>query len=320
MGYNTSNADYDSYVNRYDWASYPDGGDMMSVLDITDETIQAFFKEIGIVDYATYRIIYSAIIITIFGWFVSRVCEYRNVFMAIYLTFYVILDTIQIRNFSGLVVLLPFIPLLQKNSLLSTLLYVGGVLLSSTIHFSMISFLIFAFINIKSKKLRIIGIILFLLFLVLSASIISSTAAFDRVDGYQRSSVLGALYGATIVIFNYLMMKKATNYYKRYMSGQSCQLTISRIGYGLIGDLNFFLLFIIPIYFINASIGRIFRYMSIINVIFLLNMISMMGIRKSKRMWIVLTIIYISYFALFFIYLKPEVFYPVLTSNSIFTF
>lgn len=316
MGFNTENADYINYVNRYNWASYPERDNLMSLLDISYSSFQAFFKDLGVEEYFQFRIYHTIILFSIFGWFINKECAYKNLYLCIYLLFYILHDTIQIRNFTGFIALLPFLPLLRNKTPKSSLIYVAAVLFCATIHFSMISFLIFSFISIENKKQRLLFIMLFLLILAVFSSVISATAAFERADGYRKSSVLGALYGILFIVINYFLINKASLFHSMLICKNS--LTIfSKIDYKLIRELNYFLLYFIPIYFVNASIGRVFRYISIINIIFLLNTIYMSQSRNAKIQWGIITFIYALFFCVNNFLAKPEVYMQVLNNNSI---
>lgn len=316
MGYNTQNPDYDNYLVRFDIASYPDSNNLLSLLDVSDSSFQAFCKDLGVQTYESYRLILTGLVLAIFGLFVYEKCVCCNVFLLIYIICYLLLDIVQMRNFEAFVILMPFIPLLSKRKLKFTLIYVGGVLLSATIHFSMIFFLLFSFIGIPSKRTRLILIALFLLALIPVSTVMSGNAAIDRVDGYTRSGVWGALFGSFFVVLNYFTMKMVSRISQTQFTRTPKRRGYTQLNAYLIEELNFMLLMIIPFYFINSTISRLLRNISILNVIFILNTIySIFPYRQKNKLYVVL-IIYIFYFAINYIYSNPSVYVTVLTNNS----
>lgn len=299
MGYNNVNPDYENYELRYDIATYPDGANLLSLLDLSDNSVQAFFKDIGVQDYSQYRSILSGIIFLLFGWFISRECQWRNVFMAIYILCYLLLDIVQIRNFEAFIILLPFIPLLAKRNLKYTLIYVSGVLLSATFHFSTIFFLLFAFINIKSRKVRVLLILLLMLVLLPIATFISDSAAASRVDDYTRSGVLGALLGISFVLLNYFIIRRICKISLINTTWGGVRSINSTLSTQFILELNFMLLMIIPFFFINATTGRLLRYTSLLNVMYILNTMASITSGKTRVKLVSALILYLAYFAIF---------------------
>ncbi len=317
MGYNTENPDYYNYVVRYDIASYPNTDNLLSLLDMSDNSFQALCKDLGILTYVQYRKILTGALMILFGWFVYRECYWRNLFIAIYLGCYLIIDIVQIRNFEAFIILLPFIPLLAKRSLPHTLIYVGGVLLSATFHFSTIFFILFAFINIKSRKLRVSLIVLLIFILLPMMSDLSDSAVVNRVEDYKRSGVLGALFGVFFVVLNYLMIKQIAKLSQNGTTIKSKTEFFTHLTPQFMTELNFMLLMLIPFYFVNATTGRLFRYTSLLNVMFILNTMASVASYKIKSKLALALMLYILFFALYFIYLKPEMCSLVLNNNSL---
>ena len=83
-----------------------------------------------------------------------------------------------------------------------------------------------------------------------------------------------------------------------------------------IKSFNTVLLFVIPLFFINAIIGRYCRYASLINLIFMLNVISDCKTQSRKKLF-VLTLIYAAFFGWLHIYGRMEVVDQVLNHNRV---
>lgn len=316
MGYNTNNPDYDNYVTRFELASYPDDGNIFSLLDVSDNIFQSFCKDIGITTYEQYRLILSCLIFSLFGLVVKRECYFSNIFIIIYIVAFLLLDIVQIRNFEAFVLLLPFFSILGQNTLRTTILYMIGVVFSSTFHFSMLFFLLFGLIYIKSRSKRmllliVLGCVLFPIFTQLSEGAIGV-----RLSSYSKSSVIGALFGISFVIANFLCIKNVAN----VPTSIPNSIRISNFSSSFIYEINYMLLFLIPFYFINGTAIRIFRFTCIINLIFLLNTIYTTNSKRRKRQLILLVMFYIFYFGCYFIYSNPYIFPFVLFNNSLIRF
>lgn len=317
MGYNYDNPDYENYVIRYDIATYPNTDNMLSLLDISDSSIQAFCKEIGVQTYGQYRLVLSSILFMVFGCFAYKKCNYCNLYLVLYILFYLILDIIQIRNFEAFVVLLPFIPLLSRKGLVPTILYIGGVLLSSTIHFSMVFFSIFALISIDSKRIKFSLLLLALVTYSYAFSLLQQTEAFERVSGYAHSSIIGALFNSVFVVFNYYILNNV--FCKKCEQYSSNAIIFHGLTPAFIKSFNIVLLFIIPIFFINASIGRVFRYASLVNLIFMLNTLGCCT-NKQKKGLIALILMYVFFFGYLHIFGRMEIVDSVMNNNFILNF
>ena len=92
MGLNTDNPDYDNYVDAFEYAEYPYQFNIFEVIDIGFKLLQAFVKSIGIDSYEKFRFLLSVLLFIIFGATICKYCKYKNLFIAIYIFFYIALD------------------------------------------------------------------------------------------------------------------------------------------------------------------------------------------------------------------------------------
>lgn len=310
-GLNYDNPDYIAYENRYNWASYPTEFNIISVLDISFTFLQVFCKDIGIASYQDFRLILSGLIYIYLAIVVSKYCIYRNLFFAIYIFAYLPLDIVQIRNFFAFVVLMPFLLLLNHPSSKNLLKYFVGLLIAFTIHFSSIIFSIFGFIGIKNKRTKIVLIVCIAVSVIVMYPFIrfvmNSSAAVDRVDGYFQPSIFGALLLSSYLLLNYVMillLPQIPNSITTFIKSRF-NLNVSVITYSFINKINFLLLFLIPLVFMNGSVLRLFRFISIINIIYILNILYYS--RKNKGLLYLAVGIYTLFFAFVFSYSKTEV-------------
>lgn len=310
LGFNYDNHDYENYVNRFKWATYPNTDDLLTILDFGSNFFYAFVKDIGVMDYERFLILQAFLIFAFVGVFAYKKCLYPNLYIYIYIVCFLIIDTIQIRNFVAFLILLPFIPYLGHCDKKSLFMYLFGLFLSTSYHFSMISFSIFTLLFVKSRIRKVIFVTFILLLLIAFSSIFSQMPAFERVDGYTRSSLWGAIFMSSHCLISTFFIVKV--FYPS--SAQNSELKKMSISPDLIKRMNIVFLLILPIFLINASISRMFRFVAMINILFMLNVIYY-SIGKKRQMLSFVLFVYIFYFGCYYIYSRPEVYKTVLIYN-----
>lgn len=318
MGLNYDNPDYDNYVLRYKYAEYPSELNIFNLLDVGFTIIQSYSKESYGIDYPIFRLILSICLFILLGLIIYNKCKYYNLLFSYYLLFYLALDEIQIRNFTSFVILLPFLLYFIKNLTWNSLIiYVYGVSLAFTFHFSAVFYLIFCLIYFKSNKLKTIFTIC-ILFLMISIKYVSSDLAMlSRTEEYNAPSLLGVLANSALLVINYLFIKYSTTHFEykkniyitKYHSYQICDSNI-------IIQLNMILLILIPLIFMNAVIIRIFRFLSFVNLLYLFNELYLNSIVKRKIFLLIYITLYVMFINLFW-FNEPEVF-PSILKNNIF--
>lgn len=125
-------------------------------------------------------------------------------------------------------------------------------------------------------------IVVFILRGVLIGSIQESTY-YNKVDGYTRTSILGALVISFLFVANYLIIH--FNYLQYKKDTKSGEITNEKVAYemNLVNSLSLYLLFLIPFVFINAMPFRILRFSSLIEIGFLLNY-AYLSNRRCKKL------------------------------------
>jgi hypothetical protein len=302
MGLNYDNPDYINYERAFKRAEFISEFSIFERLDIGTGLILAGFKDFGFTQYAQFRLAYTTVLFIIFGITILNSCKYPNIILAIYLAFYIVLDEIQMRNFSSFVFFLPFLLYFSSHqNAKGILVYLLGVILAFTLHFSAIFYLIFVFSIFKSKWTQYFLFACCVVFLTLVGSSFSDMAMIDHVEHYTVPSVAGALISCFLLIFNYLFVRyslKKTRHIDWKLKGS---VTFVR-RFDVLTRFNFLLMFLMPIIFINSTVLRIWRFTSILNIIFLLGLVFYLHTSKSSRILLLYTFLYAGVISAWFSY------------------
>lgn len=257
---------------------------------------------------------------------VNKYCVYRNPFFVIYSFCYLSLDLIQIRNFFAFSILLPFLLALNKPGAKSLWTYLIGLATSFTFHFSMFFFSIFSVIGIKRKstKIAVVSSILILIILLFPIfyTLLSASAAFEHAQLYDTPSFLGGAFMMSWQFCNYFLIKFVSKKYNRrpiilLQSNKDMVMKSHSITNKYINNLNLCLLLISPLVLLNGTVTRIFRYISLVNLMYLLNVLYNQKGRKSKYDILVIILIYSLFFAIEYIFSDPKV-YSSIFNNFLF--
>ena len=149
---------------------------------------------------------------------------------------------------------------------------------------------------------------------------VANLAMVNRVNNnYSPPSMAGALFSCILLVVNY--------YFIRYIGKRYCQPLIRLYGgsskkiksivqqYHVVEQLNFLLIYLAPAVFINATILRVWRFTSIINLIYLVNLILCLRKIKLDRKISLATFGYVCLIALWF---NKESVWESLFNNPIF--
>lgn len=311
-GFNTDNPDFVAYSNRYNWANYPKEISIHSVLDISYIALQAFCKDIGISTYEEFRLLLSIIIYSTLAILVYRYCIYYNLFYIIFIFAYLPLDLIQIRNFFAFIVLLPFLLSLNHPSTKKCIKYLISVLVAFTIHFSCIFFAIFGFIGIKRQQSKYVIIFLacvtVTIFLPFVTSIVKSSAAVEHISEYSKPSIIGGIFQSSFLVVNYFLINNILKEYSTYSINNNSTVQYHKLRYSFIKNLNLLLLFLIPLIFMNGTATRIFRFISLINIMYIINLIYKTRNNPINKLSIyIILILYFLFFGIYYIYMDEQV-------------
>lgn len=304
MGSVTGGADFENYEYRYS-LSLPLS--LLSTSDFGYSLICNFFHTRGYT-FFEFRMILSFVSLFILFRFFGRYCYYySSIAIVCYMLFYFAIDVIQIRNFLSFVVFLIGFPYLFKNTYKSKIIYSIFVLIATTIHASSVFYLLLILINAKRNVLLKTAIvaspILLMIFMSFLGSIESGTL--DRIDAYAQSSILGSIFGISMLLLNssyiYYETKRNRNEFNIYVDKHHT-ISIAKIS-TLILYVNIALLALSPFYFYNGLASRIFRFVSIINIFYLINV----NYNRLNTLNTFILLIYFLYFFISFIVMKPGV-------------
>jgi hypothetical protein len=297
FAFNYDNPDYSNYVIRFDAVSSWYGIAEQGVTDAGFSLIMHWFYVLGIDDYFQFKLIISAISLLCYFYFAKRSLVYPAFWAFLYLAFYTTLDITQLRNFIAFSFILALFPLLEKDTFKADIAFLIGVLFVSTIHFSMLFFLVMGLKLIKKKELKIaLAIIVLLALYVVGGRLtgaLQSSMYYDKVDAYARTSSLGAMVTTSLFVVNYLIVHFI--YEKSKMGLQAANKTIST-ELTLANNLALYLLLLIPFVFINSLPIRILRLSTLIELGYLLNYASAINGRKRNYMLALCFLIALFYF------------------------
>lgn len=290
VGLNYDNPDYANYELAFNNASMLAEFDIFKVLDIGTKTILSTAKELGINNYPDFRLAYSIVLYILFGITIYKNCRYGALFFALYLISYIILDEIQFRNFSSFVVILPFLIYYINNQTLKGLtVFIIGDLLAFTLHFSAIFYLLFCLSMLKSKTLKI-AICIATIIIGFIGFLESNLAMIDHTSHYDAPTTLGAVASCLLLAGNcfYIVHIK-----KQYLNKSALVFSPKiRKNFEIIQQINFLLLLLCPAVFMNATVLRIWRFTSLVNLIYILNLAFAYSGNKAETKLTVSALIY----------------------------
>lgn len=304
IGWNYDNSDYAVYQNFYIHNS-----DFIGLMEPGYLLLCNLFDSLGF-DYASFRIIISGLIICIYLYITLKYACYNCCVAACYLAFLLILDVTQIRNFIAFsFVFLGFIILIygHKNVRLK---YVIFVILASLIHISSIFYLLF--FNIRRRKYNTYWfIVLFIVELLIVKGLPALLGSYisDKFQDYSYDTSLLTVSLASLIQF--------FNVYYICIVGKSAKMLHdnSRLA-DTFYNLNLLLLFMIPFYLDTLTYMRIFRNVSILNFIYITNILSIQ--KRNVPLKTIVFLMYASYFLLLvrFMHNFENVFTPVFEYNN----
>ncbi|MBQ9230821.1 MAG: EpsG family protein [Prevotella sp.] len=152
MAGNTMNADYEDYAYWYESGNYP------IIIEPGYELLSSFFSTIGI-SFSCFHVILLSTSVIIAWHAISKLIYNFHLLLFVYLSYCIIIDTIQIRNtFATSLLLLGIFSLTNGRKFVFILL----ITIASTIHYSFIVFMVLLFYKsivsfvIEHKKLLIL--------------------------------------------------------------------------------------------------------------------------------------------------------------------
>lgn len=310
----THTADYNAYWGIYNSGfEFRDGG--FKILCMAGHWLGLSFFE--------FFMSLGFITIGIYCWFTIRYARKNSLVAALWLLALSLLDLVQFRNFMGFAIVLCFIPCLFNPSRNKIILYCAGVLVAGTIHLTMIFYLVFVFMNkewFSAKNLRKIIVPLVLLAVAL---VIGGSYYIDRAETmmtlYNRKTsdltkwlILGLFVGNAAFVYFWSRRKVELNL-------DDNQMSIALSPGKVVVLFNIILIILYPISFQTLSIMRLYKYVAIINFVYIANHMASVTNWRLVPQTFVIGLYGLSYFILFLFingmfYIKG-VTKPIITTN-----
>lgn len=315
FGWNYWNGDYDAYENLYNnaLAEFAIGG-----YERGYTSLMSFFSIIGF-DFQQFFITVALFSLLLLFNFIVRYSKYPAIFSCIFFCFFFPLDYVILRNFIALTIVLQGLIFVINQYKYSLWIFGAFVFIASLFHSTAIFYMVLIpFLNRKNICLStfLLCVIAATFFLIIFGNRVISLLV-TNVNGRDElyaSSFLRFIFNSGIQILNLLII---LFYYKK---GAVLSITEKEQVFNkVLTNINIVLLFLIPIYYSFAIAERLFRNISIINIVFMTNILYEYRLNRTKIFLFLLLILYLSYFYLSFIhpYLDDTV-YSLYRYNLIF--
>ena len=267
LSINTSLGDYATYEKYYLY-NYSD------FRDIGYYFLSSFFQTIGL-NFLQFKMVVLAAGFTILCRFVIKYSVNCAFVSLIYLLFYSFYDIEQFRNFIAFCLVVQGLDFLLQNPLKiqSKIIYLCFVVLGGSLHVTVLFFMAFAlidesiFLSIKNLILKMILPLILIFYIVLS----NMDNVFTRIEMYGThisafsESILILMYALSIIYVWSYDWKKTIIPYEHNIITYTC----NKNHFILIA--NFVFLLTLPLAVQNLNYLRLFKYMSLLNLIFISN-------------------------------------------------
>lgn len=273
LNFNISNPDFVPLQTTYESGSYGEFGYRFLCNIFNEKGIEYFFFKLGI----------AAFSLLLFYRFIITYAEYPAYVAALYMIICP-LDVVQNRNFFAFMIIINAIPLLGQFSIKNLLIFYCFLLMSCSIHASMIFFVFLPFLqkDVISYILKSKGKIMFLIIVVLPVifyflMFLVDSEVQSRSQAYfvNPTSLITKTGVLLLCGINYLFVKR----YQRYanvievdsivVSGSPFYIVFNPAQFVI--SLNKLFLIFSPIIMINITFLRLLRFIILINIVYLLN-------------------------------------------------
>lgn len=299
FGWNTENPDYENYLLKYNSAA----ADILTSGDIGFGALCLLGNKLGL-SFVEFKILLGILVYVFFYKIISRNTQYIAIVWTLYILNFFFLDVTQIRNFiSFIIVALALDKFLASNGNFSDIIkYSFTVILASSIHISSIFFLLFLLAHSKNLKWCIIVLLSIIVAILQHYLYDLLTGLQNKYNDYENTiSLIAAICYSIVLILNYLYVKYICAKHTDNLQNKTQVLLTC----------NMLLICLFPLYFDNATFSRLQRYMAILNIIYLSDLIFNKGTRRER----VSLYLYCFYYALMFIWSAQGVVSPVFNSN-----
>ncbi|MDE6084288.1 MAG: EpsG family protein [Muribaculaceae bacterium] len=316
--WNTKTPDFSAYKSIYTLNEFRDGG--YSVLC-------SLGRYLGLSFYQFYLVL-GAISYIIYCRFTIKYADRCSLVASLYLLFISYFDIVQFRNFVAFSIVLLAIPKLFSDKRSDIIKYCVTVVLASSIHVTMLFYLVFPFMNKDVFRLENIKQYLLPLLLLIVCMYFGVSMFEERVSnisenydkGVSTATKLGIvmLLAGNIAYISYWTKKKPVIQlsYPQYVLSENTKQQV------LFFNVAMVLLF--PIAVKSLTIFRLYKYIGLINFAFVSNKFVAPGNLRIIPQTIIITLYGLTYLGLFFyihwVQFIPYVMLPLLTRNLFWTF
>lgn len=295
-GWNTWNGDYDSYEKVY-YDSFFANTEYSST-EFGFMGLVKLFYNFGF-SYQNFLITISAIILTINLFFVLKLSKYPALYSCFYF-FIFVMEFVFIRNYIADTLLLLAILIGLSNIKFARIIAVFIVLISSTVHYTALIYLIFLYplflsetFNLKKSVFLFIGLMLF------------SAVGFTLLLPYLGQNYISKLSYYTsdsflLISIAHLLMVIGVNIYFERIRSYKDNLSIqwNRL-FVFIINLNIISLFYLSLYYHVPYFSRVLKVLFALNTVVIFSSFYLV---RNKYLIKKLTVPILLYFSLFFVY------------------
>ncbi|HFU3980232.1 TPA: EpsG family protein [Streptococcus suis] len=322
MGFNYSNADYLNYQYSYlligsnYYSSNMEIGYqfLMKISNYLDLTYQQFVMVISMVGLL---LITSTI---------KKYSNHPNTVLALYMIFPLLLDTVQLRGFLSMSIVVFAIRYLEVENKINIFKYLSLIAIAFSIHFSAFFYFLFIIIFfIDEKKILAISASVTLFFVVFQskifqiASIVIPIARLKRYSFGMNISYTTFFIYILYILFNiFIVFKVRKEYEKQYLKFHDDKIILKRRSFlTIVLKLNYISLLILPFIMTALEYFRIHRNILILNYIALFTLFNKNKI-KVRNLPLYLSYVAFVFLALYiFIYIQfyDTVIFPIFNYN-----
>jgi hypothetical protein len=286
LAWTTTLPDYNNYLYGYEHETFTDVG---------YQFVSSLFLNVGI-EYFDFKMTFIGLGVAILAWFVIKFAKRCSLVASLYLCTTSIYDIVQYRNFVAFsICLIGFYVLVVYKNKISRIVFGAISLLAASVHVTTLFYAIFfmadkRFIQKISKVwLIIIVAIIAIVGNYYFAGVLESK--FERYDvgvSMLTRTLLVSLFIGNLFFILYVNKRKNS----AKLSIAQSQYVDTTINFVVLA--NTFLLVLLPAAFLSLNALRIFRYMAIINFVFVSNKFSNrnLGIVGNTVVTLVYSIVY----------------------------
>lgn len=279
-------------------------------------------------NYNQYKA-YSIAICLAFIWLIIYMLggKKQNIVFGLYLFYPALIDTIQIRFFTAMTIVMIGILFLRKRKLWSSILFVCIVLIASTVHSSMLFYLILVLYPLLCRyinQLKYVIIVLTLIFIVFKNKLYDFVAFFSndrQLQYFDPSSEVTSGSGFLIIIalFSIVLVYFFNQKFYQIIINDSLYSKNDKNSASVIYGISLMMFLLSPLIFLSGEFFRVFRISFIFSYILIsillkryktysISVLNYNGKKISLSIRLIGTLIAIISFILNILYLTPAAF------------